>query len=93
MVLSGCQGGWATLQAMEGLPIGFLKPAAGLATSAANGSDAAKRIIELMADNAADADRELVAPSLAAGDATLAGLGFSYLERTEPVRLEEALSG
>lgn len=91
VVLAECQGGWQTWQAMEDLPIGYVKPDSVLTDRAANGTQAARRIIGAIAKNAGDNERELIAPPSATPNPILAELGFAYHERAEPDRLEQFL--
>lgn len=92
VVLSDCQGGWRTWRATEDLPIGYIKPDLQLTHHAASGTQAARRIIATMAKNAADQDRELLAPPVGISEEILADLGFAYLERSEPERIDAALN-
>lgn len=91
IVLSDCQGGWQTWRSTQDLPISYIKPNLQLTNQAANGTQAARRIITAMAKNAAELDRELVAPPIGMPEPILADLGFEYLERSHPEPIEAAL--
>lgn len=84
LILTGCEAGWVTDQAMEKLEIAYLRPDPTLVNQAANGNQRARRILGALASNADDAELEMIAPSLGTAGGVLADLGFTYAERPRP---------
>ncbi len=84
VVVANSQGGWQAWEAMENLPILYIKPHAKLVERAANADLAANRILGAMVDNATGCDQELIAPPSNTPDAYLDDVGFTYRERIEP---------
>lgn len=84
LVIADCEGGWGAWLALEDQPILFVKPSGALVARAGRSEAAACRILTTIADNAAAADRELIAPPSSTDDSTLGNFGFAYRELAEP---------
>ncbi len=95
LVIAGSDGGWAATWAGRDLPIFAVAPAPQLIEQAADGDRSAGRILDTLSQNAADDDRELIAPLCRAGDPILADFGIGYRERPAIVdaRTGDAIDG
>jgi len=82
VVVSDFDGGWLSWQAIQDLPVGYIKPPPGLIYQAGAGSEDAARSLRAIGSAADERGIELIVPDVktALSPGRLAMVGFDYYE-------------
>lgn len=80
VVVTGCGGGWRSMQVLNDLPFAHICPDRSLVAQALTDNQAALSILALMVADLTDEDKSLIAPVASDDTRRLVELGFSFFE-------------